>query len=161
MRLPSSGGWRIAVNSVGVPPPQGTNRWRGTIRTRRARLTDEERADPTWEPTGNDAWWADYFHAQNETEMYNTTADERPAEHLEHGGAPPFLGRSSAHPRACHRGHLERRSKAGDDAVAATISFARSTLAPEGDVLVIFELSFVGVDTIGVFVVPHHTLHRA
>jgi hypothetical protein len=62
MRLPSSGGWRMAVNGVGVPPPsQGTERWRDAIRTPRARLTAEEQADPTWGPTGNDDWWADYF----------------------------------------------------------------------------------------------------
>lgn len=62
MRLLSSGGWRMAVNGVGVrPPPQGTEHWRDAIKTRWARLIAEERADPTWAPTGNDDWWAIYF----------------------------------------------------------------------------------------------------
>jgi hypothetical protein len=36
MRLPSNGGWRMAVNGIGVPPSQGTGRWRDAIRTQRA-----------------------------------------------------------------------------------------------------------------------------
>jgi hypothetical protein len=49
MRLPSNSGWKMAVNSVGVPTPprEGAERWKKMIRARRARLTAEERADPT------------------------------------------------------------------------------------------------------------------
>jgi hypothetical protein len=58
MRLPRSDDWRMAVNGVGVlpPPPVGTKHWRDVIRTRRARLTAEARADPTWAPTGYGDW---------------------------------------------------------------------------------------------------------
>jgi hypothetical protein len=46
----------MAVNVVGVPPsPPGTECWRDAIRAQRAKLTAEERADPTWAATGNDA----------------------------------------------------------------------------------------------------------
>jgi hypothetical protein len=64
----------MAVNGVDVPPPppQGTERWRDATRTRRARLTVEERSDPTWEPTGKDAWWVDYFKVQHDAEMIIT-----------------------------------------------------------------------------------------
>ena len=49
MRLPSSGGWRMAVNGIGIPPPPspGTECWRDSIRARRSALTADERADPT------------------------------------------------------------------------------------------------------------------
>ncbi|KAK1608765.1 hypothetical protein QYE76_032438 [Lolium multiflorum] len=55
VRLPSNGGWRMPVNGIGVPLLLlGTDRWRDAIRTQCARLSAEERADPTCTPTGND-----------------------------------------------------------------------------------------------------------
>ncbi|KAK1696766.1 hypothetical protein QYE76_013463 [Lolium multiflorum] len=75
MRLPSSGGWRMAVNGIGVPPPPpGTDRWRDAIRARRSGLTADERADMTWAANGNDAWWVAYFQAQYDMEMNNTAS---------------------------------------------------------------------------------------
>ena len=75
MRLPSSGGWRMAVNGIGVPPPLslGMERWRDAIRARRSALNAVERSDPTWAATGNDSWWIAYFQAQYDMEMHNTT----------------------------------------------------------------------------------------
>jgi hypothetical protein len=63
MRLPSSGGWKMAVNGIGVPPPPKpkTDQWRDAIKARRAQLTAEERRDPTWAVNDNDAWWTTYF----------------------------------------------------------------------------------------------------
>jgi hypothetical protein len=59
----------MAVNGIGVPPPlsPGTDPWRDVIRAQRSGLTGvtaDERADPTWAATGNDAWWVTYFQAQ-------------------------------------------------------------------------------------------------
>jgi hypothetical protein len=61
----------MAVNGIGVPLPllPGTNRWRDVIMTHRALLGTEERTNPTWAPTGNDDWWADFFKAQYDTDM--------------------------------------------------------------------------------------------
>nr|XP_051229700.1 uncharacterized protein LOC127347573 [Lolium perenne] len=73
MRLPSSGGWRMAFNGIGIPPPPGSERWRDSIRARRSALDADERADPTWAATGNDAWWVAYFQAQYDMEMNITT----------------------------------------------------------------------------------------
>jgi hypothetical protein len=57
MRLPSSDGWKMAVNGIGVPPPPkpGTDQWRDAIKSRRAQLTAEEQLDPTWAVNNNDA----------------------------------------------------------------------------------------------------------
>jgi hypothetical protein len=33
------------------------------------RLITKERADPTWAPTGNDDWWADFFQARYDADM--------------------------------------------------------------------------------------------
>ncbi|KAK1681808.1 hypothetical protein QYE76_042656 [Lolium multiflorum] len=74
MRLPSSGGWKMAVNGIGIPPPPkpGTDQWRDGIKARRAQLTAEERLDPTWAANNNDAWWKTYFKAKYDVEMYST-----------------------------------------------------------------------------------------
>ncbi|KAK1681683.1 hypothetical protein QYE76_042531 [Lolium multiflorum] len=56
MRLPSSGGRKMAVNGIGVPPPPPkTDQWRDAIKARRAQPTAEERRDPTWAVNDNDA----------------------------------------------------------------------------------------------------------
>jgi hypothetical protein len=49
MRLPSSGGWKMAVNGIGVPlpPSPGIERWMDAIRPRRSALDADERVDPT------------------------------------------------------------------------------------------------------------------
>jgi hypothetical protein len=74
MRLPSSGGWKMAVNGIGVPPPPkpGTDQGRDAIKARRAQLAAEERLDPTWAVDDNDAWWTTYFKAKYDVEMYST-----------------------------------------------------------------------------------------
>jgi hypothetical protein len=72
MRLPSSGGWKIVVNGIDIPPP-GTERWKDAIRARRDQLDADERADPTWAAKNNDAWWATYFKAKYDMEMHSTT----------------------------------------------------------------------------------------
>jgi hypothetical protein len=35
-------------------------------------LGAEERTDPTLAPTGNDDWWADFFHPQYDADMAST-----------------------------------------------------------------------------------------
>jgi hypothetical protein len=56
MHLPSSGGWKMAMNGIGVPPPPkpGTDQWRDIIKARRAQLTAKERAGLTWVANNND-----------------------------------------------------------------------------------------------------------
>jgi hypothetical protein len=54
MHLPTSSGWRMAINGIVVPPPPGTEKWRDAIRAQRMCFRAEERADPTWAPTSND-----------------------------------------------------------------------------------------------------------
>jgi hypothetical protein len=75
MRLPSSGGWKMAMNGIGIPPPPtpGTERWKDAIRAQRAELTDQEQADPTWAAKNNDDGWATYFKAKYDVEMRSTT----------------------------------------------------------------------------------------
>ncbi|KAK1616134.1 hypothetical protein QYE76_021651 [Lolium multiflorum] len=73
MRLPSSSGWKMVVNGIGVPPPPkpGTDQWRDGIKARRAQLSAEERLDPTWAANNNDDWWKAYFKAKYDVEMHN------------------------------------------------------------------------------------------
>ncbi|KAK1605607.1 hypothetical protein QYE76_029280 [Lolium multiflorum] len=72
MRLPSSSGWKMAMNGIGVPPPKpGTDQWRDDIKARRAQLTADKRLDPTW-TANNDDWWKTYFKAKYDVEMHIT-----------------------------------------------------------------------------------------
>ncbi|XP_071678350.1 uncharacterized protein [Lolium perenne] len=74
MRLPSNGGWKMAVNGIGVPPPPKPrmDQWWDAVKARRAQLTAQERLDPTWAVDNNDAWWTTYFKAKYDIEMHNT-----------------------------------------------------------------------------------------
>jgi hypothetical protein len=65
-RPPSSGGWKMAVNGIGIlpAPTPGTNRWRDEIRAQRRRLRLDERVNPTWAATDNDTWWVNFFNAR-------------------------------------------------------------------------------------------------
>jgi hypothetical protein len=57
----------MADNGIGVPPPPvpNTQRWRDEIRAQHLCLKPEEPDDPT----GNDAWWWDFFQACYDTDM--------------------------------------------------------------------------------------------
>jgi hypothetical protein len=64
----------MAVNNIDIPPAPtpGTERWREDIWPHRRNLILEERADPTWRATGNDAWWVEFFNARRKEELRNT-----------------------------------------------------------------------------------------
>ena len=74
IRLPSSGGWKMATNGIGIPPPPTlrTQRWQDEIREYRRGLEPHERVDPTWAAKDNDAWWVDVFNARYEAQMNST-----------------------------------------------------------------------------------------
>jgi hypothetical protein len=74
MLLSSSGGWKMAVNGVGIPsaPTPGTEWWREDIWLHRRSLSEEERADPTWRVSGNDGWWVQFFNARRDAELQST-----------------------------------------------------------------------------------------
>jgi hypothetical protein len=55
IRLPSGNGWKMTVNSIGIPsaPTLGMDRWDQEFWAHRRSLSPTERANPTWAATGN------------------------------------------------------------------------------------------------------------
>jgi hypothetical protein len=68
-----------------------------------------------------------------------------------------FPGAPSKH----RRRHPQRRPKAGDATFPAAISFGRSALNTEENVIVLLELFFFGAGAIDAFLAPRHVVQRA
>jgi hypothetical protein len=64
MRLPSSSGWKMAVNGVSIPVMPTPRQ------VQRCRLQPMERTDPTWVATDNDEWWIDLIETCRNEEMH-------------------------------------------------------------------------------------------
>ena len=94
MRLPSGGAWKMAPNGIGVPlpPTPDTQRWRDEIKAYRRGLEPQERADPTWRATNNDAWWWDVFNQRYQTEVNSTVGLIGPATLYNKEGRTRFWG---------------------------------------------------------------------
>jgi hypothetical protein len=129
MRLPRCDGWKMVVNGIGIPlaPTSGMEHWREDIWLHRRVLSPEERADPTWMATGNNAWWMEFFNTQCEEELCSIEGLIGSPTSWNREGAGPFLGRVEAHPRRCHPRHHQRLPHARDATVTAAISIPFAT----------------------------------
>jgi hypothetical protein len=62
---------RRCINEVEIPPTStpGGELWHEEIWKHRCSLSEEERTDPTWRASYNDAWWVQFFKAWQDVEM--------------------------------------------------------------------------------------------
>ncbi|XP_051229939.1 uncharacterized protein [Lolium perenne] len=168
MRLPSSGGgWKMAVNGIGVlpPPKSGTEQWRDGIKAQRVQFTSEERADPTWVAKDNNDWWVTYFKAKYDVEMHITTGLIGGPSSWNRDGRTLFWGipRRTLDSVIRDIRNGAPRLETPPSPVTVTVSSRRTTaMAAEQDhVLVLLELFSLWTGPIdAVLVVPLSALHR-